>query len=378
MSLRLALLTTNLAPGGAETQVVRLAVEMRRRGWRVAVVSLLPPSAFITELEDAGVEVHSADMRPGAAELRGLARVVAILARFRPQVVHSHMFHANVAARVARLVCPVPALVATLHSAAESRRRGGGLRARDLVYRFTRPLGDAVVAVSRAAGERHVAAGAVSRRKLRVIPNGVDTSVFRPDAERRSATRRSLGLKDGEFAWLAAGRLMWKKDYPTLLEAFAAVRGGVLLIAGEGPREAGLRALAVELNVNARFLGRRDDLPALMNAADAFVLSSVVEGLPVVLLEAAASGLPAVTTDAGGSPEVVEEGRTGWVVPCGNVKALAAAMSRLAGLPPEERERMGLASRERALAEFEFAAVAARWERLYRELLEARGAALWT
>lgn len=377
MSLRVALLTTNLARGGAEAQVVRLAVELRRRGWEVAVISLLPPSAFTVELAEAGVEVHSADMQPGAADPRGLARVVAILARFRPQVLHSHMFHANVVARAARLVCPVPAVVATLHSAAESRREGGGLRLRDLAYRLTGPLSDAVVAVSRAAGERHAAAGAVSCRKLRVIPNGVDTEVFRPDAARRAALRRELAL-GGELVWLAAGRLMWKKDYPTLLEAFARARGGVLLIAGDGPREAGLRTLARELAVDARFLGRRDDLPALMNAADAFVLSSVVEGLPVALIEASASGLPAVTTDAGGAAEVVEDGRTGWVVPCGDVKALAAAMSRLAALPAEARAEMGRAARARAVAQFDAAVIAARWERLYGELLEARGDAAWT
>ena len=122
---------------------------------------------------------------------------------------------------------------------------------------------------------------------------------------------------------------MWKKDYATLLRAFAKQRGAVLLIAGEGPQEAGLRALARELAVDARFLGRVDDMPALMNAADALVLSSVVEGLPMALLEAAASGLPAVATDAGGVREAILDGHTGFITPPRDPAALAEAMSRL-------------------------------------------------
>jgi glycosyltransferase involved in cell wall biosynthesis len=360
---RVALLCTSLARGGAETQVYHLAMELRRRGWEVAVVSLLPPAAFTAELEAAGIAVSSLDMRPGAADPRGLARLVATLHRFRPQVLHSHLFHANLMARAARLLCPVPVVVSTLHSIAESGRASRGTRLRDWAYRLTAPLADAVVSVSQAVAERH--------HQRRVIPNGVDLSVYRPDPERRARTRAALGLGNA-FVWLAAGRLMWKKDYPTLLRAFARLRGAVLLVAGEGPEEAALR----ELSVEPRFLGRRDDIPALMNAADGLALSSVVEGLPMVLLEAAASGLPAVATAVGGVREIVVEGETGFVVPPGDPEALAAAMARLAALSGDERERMLRAARARAEACFDVRVVAARWDELYRELLER--APLWT
>ena len=120
---------------------------------------------------------------------------------------------------------------------------------------------------------------------------------------------------------------MWKKDYPTMLRAFAAQRQGVLLIAGEGPEEAALRALARELEANVRFLGLRADVPELMNAANGFLLSSVVEGLPMALLEAASSALPCVATDAGGVGEIVLDGQTGYLVPPGDPAAFGAAMS---------------------------------------------------
>ena len=268
----IVMLTTNLAQGGAEAQVFRLSLDLKRRGWDVAVVSLLPPGGLAFEwtvgrrkrlphngdcgtrlepvsgpfpqparsyagaLEEAGVPVFSLDMRPGTPDPRGFLRLAALLKRLRPLVLHSHMFHANLLARLARMVCPVPVVISTLHSAAESARGGSSTRTRDWLYRLTDPMATAVVAVSRAAAERHASCGAVRREKLRAIPNGVDTAVFRPDPERRARVRRELGLAS-EFVWLAAGRLMWKKDYPTLLRAFAARPASTLLIAGQGPLE---------------------------------------------------------------------------------------------------------------------------------------------
>jgi glycosyltransferase involved in cell wall biosynthesis len=166
---------------------------------------------------------------------------------------------------------------------------------------------------------------------------------------------------------------MWKKDYPTLLRAFALLAPpSTLLIAGAGPQESELMTLAAELGIGARmrFLGRVDDMPALMNAADAFALSSVVEGLPVALLEAAASGLPAVAADAGGVREVLRDGETGFLVLPSDPVALAAAMERLASLPAEARERMSHAARARAVEQFDLRVVISQWETAYRDLLE--------
>jgi glycosyltransferase involved in cell wall biosynthesis len=368
---RVALLTTSLARGGAESQVVQCAIGLRRRGWETAVVSLLDPAAFAGELASEGVPVHSLAMRPGHANPRGLIRLIGLLRVFRPQILHSHMFHANMAARVVRLFSPVPVVISTLHSVAESSRETAGVQLRDLAYRLTDPLADMVTAVSEAVADRHRSSGAVRAAKLRVIPNGVDTSRYHPDQAHRENTRRELGIEE-RFVWLAAGRLLWKKDYGSLLRAFARQPDAVLLIAGEGPEGDRLRHQARELAMEARvrFLGAREDLPALMNAADGFVLSSVVEGLPMVLLEAAASGAPAVATDAGGVRECVADGETGFVVPRSDCDALAAAMSRLALLPAEARARMGKAARARAVERFDMDRVVAEWERTYRELLE--------
>ena len=364
MNPDIALLTTNLAQGGAETQVARLATLLAERGWPVSVISLLTPSAFVPQLEAAGVRVFSLDMERGWRGAAGALRLAALLRRIRPQILHSHMFHANLLARAARLVCPVPVLISTLHSAAESGRGSDSTVRRDRLYRLTDRLSDAVIAVSGAVASRHAAVKAAGR--LRVIPNGVATDRFRPDAEVRARLRGELALGN-EFVWLAAGRLMWKKDYPAMLEAFAPLPKGVLLIAGDGPDRERLQARA---GPRVRFLGQRGDMPALMAASDAFVLSSKIEGLPVVLLEAAASGLPVVTTEAGGAAEAVLEGETGFVVPPGAPGALREALSRVMTLPAPAREAMGDAARRFALDHFDERNIVLRWEALYSELLE--------
>ena len=347
---RVAFLVTGLDPGGAELQVVALARALRSRGTEVAVFALrMGPLA--AELEAAGIP---------AAKFR-----LAPLLRFRPHVLHAHLFHANLAARLARLFLPVPVVISTVHSLAESSRRSAKIGRRDLAYRFTDALADVTVFVSTAAANRHLRANAVSAARTRVIPNGVDTERFRPDPETRARTRAALGL-DGEFVWLAAGRLMWKKNYPLLLGAMQRQPAGVLLIAGAGPDEADLRAAAPP---NVRFLGARSDVPDLMNAADAFVLCSAVEGLPMVLLEAAASALPCVATDVGGVPEAVLTGRTGLLSPPGDEDALSHAMAQLVALPAPERAAMSHAARDYALARFDLRAVVEQWQRLYDALL---------
>ena len=360
------LLTTNLAPGGAETQVALLALALYARGWTVHVVSLLDPSAFHHELARHGVHVHSLGMTPGIPGPRGLARLASILRHVRPSVLHCHMFHANLFGRLARLLFPIPRVISTLHSLAESSRTSPNPTRRDTLYRLTDPLADLTVAVSHAAAARHAAARAVNPAKLRVIPNGVDTTRFHPDDTRREAARQSLGAGD-DFVWLAAGRLMWKKDYPTMIRAAAQNPSRKLWIAGAGPQESELRALAAELKADVRFLGLRPDLPELMNAADALVLSSTIEGLPMVLLEASASALPCAATRAGGAAEVVIDGQTGFLSPCGDADSLAASMARIESLPPHKRLEMGVAARKLALDQFDIGAVTSQWEHLYRE-----------
>jgi glycosyltransferase involved in cell wall biosynthesis len=219
--------------------------------------------------------------------------------------------------------------------------------------------------------EAHLAAAMVSEDKLIVLPNGVDVEEWRPDPVVRAAVRREHDL-EGAFFWFAAGRLDPVKDYPTLLEAMVHMPETTLLvIAGAGPLESELRSLSavLELDRRVRFLGFEPDVRRWMQAADGFVLSSRIEGLPMSLLEAAACALPAVATDVPGTREVIVHGDTGFLTPVGNPMALRADMIGMMETPPEKRKAMGERARQHVLDHFSLETVLDLWEDLYADLL---------
>jgi glycosyltransferase involved in cell wall biosynthesis len=208
--------------------------------------------------------------------------------------------------------------------------------------------------------------------KLTVLPNGVDTEAWRPDAAVRADVRRELELHD-EFLWLAAGRLDPVKDYSTLLRAMVEVpERAWLVIAGAGSFEGELRRLSKEFGLEhrVRFLGFEPDVRRWMQAADGFVLSSRWEGLPMALLEAAACALPAVATDVPGTREAIVQGVTGYLAVAGSAIALQGEMTRMMQTPAEERKAMGERARQFVLERFGLEAVLDRWEDLYADLLK--------
>jgi len=370
-------ISTGLGYGGAETQLLHLATRLKARGWDVRVVSLTPPKAYVPELEAAGVPVISLGIRGKVPDPRPVFRLAKMIRTWRPQVVHSHMVHANLVARLVRLLAPVPVLICTAHNIDERGRRGSG-RLREIAYRLTDPLCDLTTQVSQAGLERYVRIGAVPQHKIRYLPNGIDTERFRPDPEFRARLRQELEL-EAAFAWLAVGRFDVQKDYANMLQAFSRVAPerseGRLVIAGDGPLRPSMEQLASDLGVTDRvkFLGIRRDIPALMDAADAYVMSSAWEGMPMVLLEAAATGLPIVATDVGGNSEVVIDGKTGFLVPPKDPEALAQVMVRLMDLPQEERRRVGEAARQHIVANYSLDHVVDQWEALYRDCLAQKG-----
>jgi len=344
----------------------------------VRVVSLLQPEAFVEELEGAGIPVVSLGMRRGQPSPQAVLRLAALFRRWRPHVVHSHMIHANLLARVARALAPVPVLISTAHNTLEVGRSFRTERSTHLAYRLTDFLADMTTQVAKEGYERFLRGGAARPDKLVYLPNGVDTHRFAPRPEVRQAKRQELGLGE-EFIWLAVGRLEEAKDYPTLLRAFALVRErhpqARLLVVGAGSLEEEVKRLALELGLgeSVRFLGLRTDIPELMNAADAYVMSSAWEGMPMVLLEAHASGLPIVATDVGANRDVVRDGVSGYLVPQKHPEALAAAMNRLISLEPQERVQMGFRGREWVEERFALERILDQWERMYAGLLARKG-----
>jgi glycosyltransferase involved in cell wall biosynthesis len=301
------------------------------------------------------------------------------LSDFRPDVVHSHSFQANLLARWlgigARTV-----VVSTVHNVYE----GGWMRM--LAYRLTDRWSERTVAVSQAAAERFVRLKAIPKHKCLVRTNGIDTTEFAPDAGRRTATREAMGAASS-FVWLSAGRVTAAKDFPNLLRAFQLARKEEpdveLWIAG-APIDAKTVISADGVShhffvtagekgtqENVRWLGLRRDMPALLDASDGFVLGSAWEGMPLVVGEAMAMEKPVVATDVGGVRELV--GDAGAIVPAKDPKALARAMLETMRRSREEHSQMGQEARERILNRFSIDAVADWWEALYKQGVERQG-----
>lgn len=368
--MRIFILSTSMGMGGADQQILILAQAMQARGHEVRIVALAPLGAMGLEAQRAGIPTESLDLQRNLGIVPRFFRLVRMIRAWRPDVLHSHMVHANLVARAARAFAPVPALVSTIHSIND----GGTLRM--AAYRLTSGLVDRFTIISRLAAERYVAIGAVPETRLQVVPNTVDTARFRPLPQARAAIRQELSVGDG-FLWLAVGRFEPAKDYPTMIAAFARLAAerpdSHLVLVGEGSLKSEVERLVREggLGGRVRLLGVRRDVPELLSAADGYVLSSAWEGMPVAVLEASAVGLPVVATSVGGVPEVVEDGTTGLLVPPGNPAALADAMIRLESLSQEGRADMGRRGRTLVEERYGIERVMQIWERLYSEFATA-------
>lgn len=366
MGNRPLFIVTGLNRGGAEIQVFYLAKGLRDRGWSAEVVSMLEGGTIVDDFRQAGIPLHQLGIRRGVPDPRAILRLRNIIRNFRPDIVHSHMVHANLLARITRLVCPMPVLISTAHNMTEGRRWT------EIAYRVTDSIGDLTTIICNAAAERYVRVGSVPSERLKVVVNGLPVEQFRPDVNSRAQIRRQLGIRE-EFVWLAVGRFEPPKDYANLINAIAQVRSNpsLLLIAGDGPLRPDIEKLASDLKVSdrIRFLGIRKDISALMGAADGYVMSSAWEGLPMALLEAAASGLPIVATNVGGNAEVVRDGVSGYLVPPSDPQMLALTLKKMELMSPLVRTSMGLAGRDFVAAHYSISSVLDEWESIYRALI---------
>ncbi len=365
--MRIAYVLTSLGVGGAERQALALAERMAARGHAVSLVVLRGrlPEEWATAL-DPGCIVRLGMRRTPSSLLTGLAKARHFLRDFQPDLIHSHTYPANMVARLLGISFPAAAVLSTVHNVYE------GPWPRMLAYRLSDGLSCRTIAVSQAAAVRYVRLKAVPAHKSSVLTNGIDTAEFTPSSDSRARMREEMGAGD-EFVWLAAGRIAPAKDYPNLLRAFAQVRAECaearLWIAGEGQgaKLAAVQALAAELGASVRWLGLRRDMPALLDAADGFVLASAWEGMPLAVGEAMAMEKPVVATDVGGVRELV--GESGVIVPAKTPEGLAQSMLTLMWSTPEPRRSLGRGARERILNLFSIDAKADEWEVLYKALL---------
>ena len=354
--------------------VLPLMRAIRARGHEVVGVSA--DGALLDDVRAEGFRVITLTFGRRLFTLahpRAFLALVALLRAEKPDLVHAHMPISGFLARMAAWVAGVPRIAYTCHgfwfnAPASPFRRGLGYATEWLAARVTHVFMTVSVEEARDARRVGIARHAVA------IGNGRDPAVFRPDPEARARLRAAFGVPPERVVILAASRLVRHKGYPELIAALRAMRAGAgpagetpeveLWVAGarlptdNGPDMARLLADA-GLGARLRLLGYRSDVPALMAAADIFVLPSHLEGLPMAVIEAMLCALPVVSTDIRGPREQVIPEVTGLLVPRGTVAPLVAALTRLAQ-DPALRAAMGTAGRARACEVYDESTVIAR------------------
>ena len=377
--IKILYIIINLQVGGAEMMLYRLLGELNRDIYDMTVISIKVKNEIGYRIEnDYGIPVISLNLTHSSQFFTAIIQFIRLIKTWSPQIVHSHMYHANILARITRLFYRFPVLICTVHNIEErgdqpDKRRGYHIR--KYLYRATDFLCDLTTQVCRAGMEEYIKIKAVPSNKIAYVPNGIDTSLFNVDKNEVVLYQKSAGLV-GKKVLLAIGSLFIQKDYPNMIAAFSKFRdkmsSAVLLIVGDGPLKSELQELVKKQSLVGQiwFLGLRRDLPLLMGAADIFVMSSSWEGLPTVALEASASKLPIIITDVGGSNEIVIDGKTGFIVPPHDSDALGRAMVQMLEMSEEERARMGLAGSEYIKDNYDIRVVTDHWEMIYQDLLK--------
>jgi glycosyltransferase involved in cell wall biosynthesis len=380
---------TGLRAGGSERQIVELAQRLPRDRFRVGIIAfghraaLFPAAVLGADRLAVLGRAHRDGPEPTPMPIFAL-RSARLLARYlravragHYDIVDARLFHGYVLAGLTKPLSGVPILVAGRLSLGEFKDRFGPLeRGLD---RLARRVPDVIVANSAAVAADTLAREGLDPARLRVIRNGVAPAEPLAPAE-RIAIRAGWGFGPDDIVAGAVANYRPVKGLERLVRVVAQLHGELpalrLVLIGDGPLRGALEAQAAELGIGpiVRIHGPAPDARRLVGAFDLVLAASEAEGLPNALLEAAAAGQPIAATAAGGTVEIVEDGRTGLLVPVADEAALAGAVRRLVE-DPELRARLGAAARAHVEASFGMDRMVAEYAALYEELADRRGLA---
>ena len=374
--IQIAYFIDHLRTGGAQKHLVELLRGLDRRRFSASVWTEKVGGELTGEIERMGVRVRSLDVQRGFAEGRFFIRLVQVAQALRREgihIVHGYLYAGNIIASLAGLLAGVPVRIVSKRSLDSYRSQ-----AKLLACRLGNRLADRVTVNARAVGAFVEREEGCAPGKIVVIPNGVDFSSFQPPT---NGAKEAVGFSPHDRVVGTVGRLTWKKAPDCLLAAARLILQeepeARFLIVGDGPLRSQVERQAEELGIRERciFTGTVSDVLPFLCACDVFVLSSVIEGMANALLEALACGKPAVVTDAGGNGEVVQHGKTGFVVPRNDPRRLAEAALRLLHEPALARH-MGEAAMKDMEERYSLSHMVLSIESLYDELLRAKGVKL--
>lgn len=359
-----------------------LLQELKVRGYEVEAACRIEqaPSSFVArDIPLHHIGGFAREISP-AADVAALGQLYELMRRRRYDIVHTHTPKANFYGRLAARMAGVPVVIGMEHGFYFYNMSGIRREFHVTLARLGALASDRTITINHEDYELALREKIIAPERLSVMPTGlgVDLSRFRPDIDRTNI-RAQLGLEGGTLIG-SVGRLTPEKGCRELIDAAARVvqvfPDACFLLVGpsENQMQSELEKTVIGLGLEkkVRFLGSRQDIPQILSALDVFVLPSYREGLSMVLLEAAATGKPSVSTDVRGCRDVVVHGETGLLVPPRDAPRLAEAIIELLR-DSAKRECMGMAARRRAEALFDARLAFAQIEAIYEQLLRARG-----
>lgn len=364
--LRICHLITDLGPAGAERSLYDLVTRLDGDRFDVQVVALRggPVQQWLSR---AGIPVTVLHLR-GKWDVLRLRRLTQVLRDAQPDIVHTHLFHADLAGRPAARLAAVPHLIHTVRTAEG--------RFRPWQFSYARFLGgycDRLVCISESVRRHHKLHSGVPAHKYTVIHNGVDVARFRRDSAARKRLRKEWGIPAGHVVVGYVGRLAPEKGIDILLSAIShlGARGEPVnvVIAGQGPRQHMVENFIRygEGGKQCRMLGFVQDVPSLLSAVDVVVVPSRWEGFGLSAAEAMAAGLPVIASDVGHLQDMIVHGETGLLVERGDVVAISEAIGSLAE-DADGRKRLGAAAKKHVTSTYPIEATVSAHEALYTDV----------
>ena len=369
MPVKLFYLITELGMGGAERTLLHLLTNLNREHYEPTVTCLFNGDGLVAKAILAlDIPVYDIQMR-WRGDLGALYRLHQFVRSQNPTILHTSLFHANLSGRISANLAGIPIIInseRTMTMESEWRYK---------LNRWTISMVDRVVAVSKNVREFCINHIRLPAQKVVVINNGVELPILNP--ERKQLARQLLDLPEDVRLLGAVSRLESVKGIDDLILAFAQVRekyDAHLVVVGDGTQRAHLESLAHESGVAEwiRWTGFRVDVVELLPAIDLFIQPSHHEGMPNAVLEAMAAGLPVIATDVGGTSEVVDNRKTGLLIPPRNPYVLGETILTLLE-NPVFMDSMGRESRKRVRQKFSVVEMVGKTEQLYEQLLVEKG-----
>jgi len=371
---KITYLITGLHTGGAEIVLFRLlktAVKQRyNEQFEFQVISIVPSAEIGEKIKDLGVEVTSLEAK---SKLNPLItyRLYKKLKNQQPDILHTFLFHANVLGRIVGKIAGIEHIVSAI------RNEYFGSKIREKIVKWTKNLCDHTTVVSQYTADKLEKRGVISS-KNKVITNGVNIEELTlEDKETKQQIKKELKLKKKEPIIIGAGSLTEQKGFSYLIKAIARLSDKYpnifLMILGSGPKKDKLQQLIEKLGVeeNVKLLGRQDNVKDYLQLSNIFVLSSLWEGMPNVLLEAQAVGVPSVATKVSGVSEIIDEGKNGVMVEPQSKGALVDGIETILDQMDTE-EAIKKAAKEKIKQEFSLESMTKDYINFYKNLLKQK------